>query len=36
MDHIKFEDLTKRLARKTIIEKLIDDFEIFDQFQMIM
>ena len=32
MDHSKFEDLTKGLTRKAIIEKLTDDFEIFDQF----
>ena len=32
MDHYKFEDLTKRLTVKVIIEKLTDDFEIFDQF----
>ena len=32
MDHYKFEDLTKRSTVKVIIEKLIDDLEIFDQF----
>ena len=32
MDHSKFEDLAKQLNGKVIIEKLTDDFEIFDQF----
>ena len=32
MDHSKFEYLTKGVTRKVIIEKLIDDFEIFDRF----
>ena len=30
MDHSKFEDLTKGMTRKVIIEKLTNDFEIFD------
>ena len=35
MDHSKFENITKGLTRKRIIENLADDFEIFDQFLII-
>ena len=32
MDHSKFEELTKGLTWKVIIETLTDDFEIFEWF----
>ena len=34
MDHSKFEYMTKGLTRKAIIENLIEDFEMLDQFQL--
>ena len=35
MDHSNFEDMTKGLTRKAIIQKLTKEFEILDQFQLI-
>ena len=35
MDHRKFEDMTQSLTWKVIIDKLIVDFEILNQFKMI-
>ena len=35
MDHSKFEDIVKGLTGKTIVEKLIEDFEILDKFLII-
>ena len=32
MDHSKFEELTKGLTGKVIIETLTDDFEVFERF----
>ena len=32
MDHSKFEELTKGLIGKVIVETLTNDFEIFEQF----
>ena len=35
MDHLKFEDLENDLDGRTIVNKLIDDFEILSQFSTI-
>ena len=32
MDHSKFDDLEKSLTRKTIVDKLTEDFEILQKF----
>ena len=35
MDHSKFDDLERGLTRKAIVNKLTEDFEIFQKFLMI-
>ena len=35
MDHSKFDDLEKGLTGKAIVDKLTEDFEIFQKFLMI-
>ena len=35
MDHRKFEDMTQSLTWKVIINKIVVDFEILNQFKMI-
>ena len=35
MDHSKFDDLEKILTGKTIVDKLIEDFEILQKFLLV-
>ena len=35
VSHSKFDDLEKGLTRKTIVDKLMEDFEIFQKFLMV-
>ena len=35
MDHSKFEDLEKKLKGKSIVNKLLDDFDILAQLKVI-